>query len=69
MHAGNYTHYKGGKYLVLFTADDSTNERDGQKTVVYVSLSQMRVYCRNLEEFIESVQWPDGKMRPRFARD
>jgi hypothetical protein len=61
-----YEHHKGGKYLVLFVADDSTNARMGNKLVVYVSLTYGAIKCRDLSEFTELVAWPDGKMRPRF---
>lgn len=61
-----YDHYKGGKYLLLFVADDSTNNRDGNKVVIYISLTYGKIYCRDLSEFTELVEWPDGKNRPRF---
>lgn len=62
-----YEHHKGGKYLVLFVADDSTNARPGNKLVVYVSLTYGVIKCRDLSEFTESVEWPDGQTRPRFV--
>ncbi len=63
---GVYTHYKGGRYLVLFVADESTNRRMGKKVVVYVSLTYGKVHTRDWEEFTEKVKWPDGKRRTRF---
>ena len=61
-----YNHYKGGKYLVLFVVDESTNARLGQKVVVYTSLTYGKIYCRDLSEFTEEVEWPDGSVGPRF---
>ena len=63
---GMYRHYKGGKYLVLFVADDSTNKREGNKVVVYASLAHGTINCRDLNEFTEIVAWPDGGQKPRF---
>jgi hypothetical protein len=62
-----YTHYKGDDYKILFVLKDSTNARDGNDVVVYQSLSKGMTHCRDLEEFIEVIQWPDGESRPRFA--
>lgn len=64
-----YAHYKGGKYLVLFLADESTNARTGNKVVVYVSLTYGAIKCRDLSEFTEIIEWPDGIKRPRFVLD
>ena len=61
-----YEHYKGGRYLVLFIADESTNERIGNKVVVYVSLTFGVVKCRDESEFTEIVEWPDGSKKQRF---
>lgn len=62
-----YEHFKEGKYLVLAVADDSTNAREGNKVVVYVSLTYGKVLVRDVAEFTEEVEWPDGKKGPRFA--
>lgn len=62
-----YKHFKDGQYLVLFVADDSTNNRKGNKVVVYVSLTYGVVKARDLSEFFEPVTWPDGILRPRFV--
>lgn len=62
-----YEHYKGGKYLVLFVADESTNKRAGSRVVVYVSLTFGKVKCRDASEFVEVVEWPDGSKKPRFV--
>jgi hypothetical protein len=61
-----YDHYKGGKYLVVSIAEDSTNARVGAKVVMYVSLTYGKVKCRDLTEFTQMVTWPDGEKRPRF---
>ena len=61
-----YDHYKGGKYLVLFVAQDSTNARQHNKVVVYISLTYGEVKCRDVFEFTEIVEWPDGSQKPRF---
>jgi hypothetical protein len=65
---GVYDHYKGGKYTVLFVADDSTNSRAGSTVVVYMSLTYGKVHCRDLAEFVEPVAWLDGTTRPRFIK-
>lgn len=69
---GVYEHYKGGRYTVLMVIKDSTNARmtdDGKPdVVVYVSLTNGSVWCRDLAEFIEPVAWSDGSTRPRFRK-
>ena len=62
-----YEHFKGGKYLVLFVAEDSTNARKGTKLVVYISLTYGAIKIRELSEFTELVEWPDGTKGPRFV--
>lgn len=62
-----YEHAKGGKYLVLIVASDSTNARAGNPIVVYVSLTYGTVKARDLAEFVEKVVWPDGVRRSRFV--
>lgn len=62
-----YDHFKEGKYLVLSVAEDSTNAREGNKVVVYVSLTYGKVLVRDLAEFTEEVEWPDGQKRSRFS--
>ncbi len=62
-----YAHYKGGRYLVLHIAEESTNARPGSKGVIYVSLTYGKIKHRDLSEFTEEVEWPDGNMRPRFV--
>jgi len=64
-----YKHHKGGRYLVLHIVDESTNTLVGKKGVVYVSLTYGLIKHRDLEEFIEIVEWPDGEKRPRFILD
>jgi len=61
-----YEHHKGGKYYVLSVAQETTNARLGAKVVIYVSLTYGILKVRDLSEFIELVEWPDGERRPRF---
>ena len=61
-----YEHFKGGKYYVLSVAQETTNARLGAKVVIYVSLTYGILKVRDLSEFIELVEWPDGERRPRF---
>jgi hypothetical protein len=61
-----YAHHKGGRYLVLGVADESTNARIGGRGVVYVSLAYGTIKYRDLKEFVEEVRWPDGIVRSRF---
>jgi hypothetical protein len=51
---------------VLHVVDESTNARKGNKGVVYVSLTYGAIKHRDLTEFTEEVEWPDGTRRPRF---
>ncbi len=64
-----YRHYKGDQYTIVSVAVDATNEREGNKVVVYRSLTNETTYCRDLEEFTETTEWPDGRMRPRFVKE
>jgi|CXWL01.1.fsa_nt_gi hypothetical protein len=64
---GEYIHYKGGTYTVLSVAKDSTNEREGTAVVVYKSHSNGETYCRDLAEFVQPVEWPDGSTKGRFV--
>ena len=61
-----YAHHKGGRYLVLVLTEESTNQRVGTPGVVYVSLTYGTFKHRDLSEFIEEVEWPDGSRKPRF---
>lgn len=63
-------HYKGGRYLIL--DDDvieSTNARVGNVVVVYFSLEKATWHTRDYNEFYQTVQWPDDRLRPRFVDD
>lgn len=63
-----YVHHKeGGRYTVLHLVKESTNARAGSIGVVYVSLTTGSIRHRDLTEFIEEVEWPDGVRRPRFV--
>lgn len=61
-----YKHYKGGRYLVLHLVEESTNARKGEYGVTYVSLTYGTIKHRDLKEFIEKVEWPDGTKQSRF---
>jgi hypothetical protein len=62
-----YKHYKGGLYTVLFVAEETTNARKGNNGgVVYVSHTYGKIKYRDLDEFIEQIEWSDGEVRPRF---
>jgi hypothetical protein len=64
-----YKHHKGGRYFVLHIVDESTNANVGRKGVVYLSLTRGLLKHRDLEEFVEIIEWPDGQKRPRFVLD
>ncbi|HEY4498843.1 MAG TPA: DUF1653 domain-containing protein [Candidatus Paceibacterota bacterium] len=61
-----YVHKKGGRYIILHIADESTNKRTGNKVVVYQSIALGKIHTRDLDEFTELVEWPDGTQKPRF---
>ncbi len=62
---GEYRHYKGPRYRVLFTA---THTETNQQLVVYQALyGEFGHWVRPLEMFCESVE-VDGKRIPRFER-
>ena len=63
---GVYLHKKGGKYRVLHV--DATWEETLKPAVVYMSLTDGRVWVRPAASWLEPVRWPDGSIRPRFAR-
>ncbi len=63
-----YRHFKGGLYTVLFTAEETTNKRKGNNGgVVYVSHTYGKIKYRDIDEFIEEIEWPDGIKRARFV--
>lgn len=68
---GVYTHFKGNKYLVTGFGNNSNNRDHHQPMVEYISLDpgerQGHKHYRDEDEFLEAVEWPDGKMRPRFC--
>lgn len=68
---GIYQHYKGAQYVVLFVGQDSNNDRNKERTVVYMSLTPPHcgaIRVRHLTEFCEDVDWPDlGWRAPRFV--
>lgn len=65
---GVYLHHKKGSYYtVILTANQSTNGRTG-KVVIYVSHTTGEVCARELDEFVEVIEWPDGRKLPRFLK-
>jgi hypothetical protein len=68
---GLYIHYKGGRYLVLFTAE--THKHNGDIDVAYYSLTHkkhcirpLRRDSRNEDSWLDVVMWPDNIQRNRF---
>lgn len=66
MKTGIYKHFKGGFYRVLFTAQESTNDRAGRAVVVYISLTNGKIHTRDLAEF-QSLVGLGPAMPPRFT--
>lgn len=71
---GLYRHYKGGRYLVIAVAQ--THEHNGDVDVMYVSLTHGTYTTRPLQQdsrkqdsWLDLVEWPDHKIRPRFIRE
>ena len=72
--AGVFRHYKGGRYRVVAVAE--THHHNGDKDVVYVSLTTGSIVTRPLEKdsrdedsWSDIVDWPDGEKRPRFVHE
>ncbi len=63
---GNYLHYKGGWYRVLFTAKHTETE---EMLVVYVSLAKGEMFARPEKMWSEEILWTDGVLRPRFVSE
>lgn len=66
---GIYQHYRGARYVVLFIGQDSNNDRNKERTVVYMSLTPPyagAIRVRHFDEFVEEVEWPDRTHNPRF---
>ena len=61
-------HYKGGRYMVLDEAIESTNARQGTKVVIYFSLEKETWHTRDADEFHQVIIWADGHERPRFMK-
>lgn len=51
-------HYKGGYYIVLGTASDSSNDRAGLHVVIYYSIAKKLRHVRELQEFCGLVTSP-----------
>lgn len=64
---GTWQHFKGGRYLLLFTALNAETEQD---QVVYMSLNIKnpgKVFVRSVASWSEEVLWPDGSRKTRFV--
>jgi hypothetical protein len=66
-----YRHYGGGLYLPVAAAERHTH--NGDIDVVYVSLKHgkhctrpLRRDSRDEDSWLDSVPWPDGRVRQRF---
>jgi hypothetical protein len=69
---GIYTHYKGGRYALLFVAE--THDHNGDLDAVYLSLLKgtlvtrpFRRDSRKQDSWTDMVEWPDGLHRQRFT--
>lgn len=63
---GNYKHYKGNMYRVLFMAKHTETE---EPLVIYISLENGGIFARPESMWTDLVTWPDGKTRPRFISE
>lgn len=64
-----YRHFKGGYYKPVQLVANATNAQGHARPfVIYVSVSGADFYCRDLGEWNEPVEWPDGVVRDRFMR-
>jgi hypothetical protein len=69
---GIYHHYKGPLYVVLGVAEESTNGRPEEASVVYFSVEKEKLRSRVEAEFVELLVMPDvehggTESVPRFA--
>lgn len=64
---GLYQHYKGGLYLVTGFSWESTNGRDRERVVEYVSLVKCQKNSRTEFEFHQTVNRITGKVVPADA--
>jgi hypothetical protein len=60
-----WEHYKGGLYSIVCT---SVKEDTLVNLVTYHSNAKGTNWTRTKENFLEYVEWPDGRMRTRFVR-
>lgn len=67
-----YRHFKGNYYLVLEIAFNANNHEEiNKKMVVYKSLSDDKIYVRDLKEFsspVDKKKYPDVPQYWRFER-
>ena len=65
--SGPFVHFKGTTYLCFGEAKLLQGPKE--ETAVVYSNKSGNIYVRPLREWIEIVKWPDGKYRPRFAKE
>jgi len=63
LQTGIYQHYKGGKYELLFTAEQTETE---EAMVIYRSLKDQKIWARPLSHWQEEVE-VDGENKARFT--
>lgn len=65
---GLWRHYKNVLYRVIGVANDSTNgNSEGRLMVIYISDAEHGLRVRDLNQFLEMVELPDGRKCPRFT--
>ena len=65
--AGPFVHFKGTTYFCFGEAKLLQGPKE-EIAVVYLNKNG-DIFVRPLKEWIEIVKWPDGKYRPRFAKE
>src|SRR5680860_77778 len=63
LQTGIYQHYKGGKYELLFIAEQTETE---EAMVIYRSLKDQKIWARPLSNWQEEVE-VDGENKTRFT--
>lgn len=56
-----YRHYKGGEYLLIAITNIDTDRADFEPTAVYFSLTENKLYSRDLSEFAEKFVLSDSE--------
>ena len=66
MPMGVHDHFKGGIYLVTGVSESTSEGREGELVVEYLSLIFGKKYSRFGREWQSIVRWPDGEFRSRY---